>query len=99
MYTQFFGNFLLSKGVIAAEKLVELLQKQSSEHFKLGTLAMHAGLMSASDVEHIVILQTHQDKKFGELAVEGGFLTQGQVDLLLSDQETELSSAWSDSDG
>lgn len=87
MYTQFFGNFLLGKGVITAEKLVELLQKQSSGHFKLGTLAMHAGLMSASDVEHIVILQTHQDKKFGELAVEGGFLTQGQVDLLLSDQK------------
>lgn len=87
MYTQFFGNFLLGKGVITAEKLVELLQKQSSAHFKLGTLAMHAGLMSASDVEHIVILQTHQDKKFGELAVEGGFLTQGQVDLLLSDQK------------
>lgn len=89
MYTQFFGNFLLSKGVISAEKLVDILQKQSSEHFKLGTLAIHAGLMTASEVEHVIIMQTHQDKKFGELAIEGGFLTQEQVEFLLSDQQPD----------
>lgn len=89
MYTQFFGNFLLSKGAVPADKLVDALQKQSSTYLKLGTLAIHAGLLTAADVDRIVIMQTHQDKKFGELAVENGFLTKDQVDELLSAQKPD----------
>lgn len=89
MYTQFFGNFLLSKGAVPADKLVDALQKQSSTYLKLGTLAIHAGLLTAADVDRIVIMQTHQDKKFGELAIENGFLTKEQVDELLSAQKPD----------
>lgn len=89
MYTQFFGNFLLERGILSADKLVEALQKQSSAHLKLGTLAIHAGLLSASDVDNIVIMQTHQDKKFGELAIEGGYLTADQVSQLLASQRPD----------
>ena len=40
MYTQFFGNFLLSKSAVPADKLVDALERQSSSYLKLGTLAI-----------------------------------------------------------
>ena len=84
MHTQFFGNFLLNKGVITPEQLIEALKIQSSAHKKFGTLAIHSGYMSASEVADVYITQTHYDKRFGELAVELGYLTPEQVDKLLT---------------
>ena len=46
MHTQFFGNFLLNKGIITPEQLIEALKVQSSTHKKFGTLAIHSGYMS-----------------------------------------------------
>ena len=77
MFTQFFGNFLLNKGVLSSEQLLDALKEQSNAKIKLGTLAMHAGYMTANEVDNIVIMQTHQDRKFGELAVDNGYLSQG----------------------
>lgn len=89
MYTQFFGNFLLNKGILTAEELVHIMEKQASVHLKLGTLAIHEGLLTAPEVDNIVIKQTHQDKKFGEIAVEEGYLSQEEVDRLLSSQKPD----------
>ncbi len=86
MHTQFFGNFLLNKGVISPEQLIDVLKIRSSAHKKLGTLAIHSGYMSANEVEDVFITQTHYDKRFGELAIELGYLTQEQVDELLTIQ-------------
>lgn len=86
MYTQFFGNYLLSKGYINQEQLFSAMQKQSEVRMKLGTLAIHAGYMTAEEVDYTVIAQTHQDKKFGELAIEFGYLTNDQVLELLKVQ-------------
>ena len=90
MYTQFFGNYLLSQGYVTQEQLFEAMQKHSSQRMKLGTLAMHAGLMTAEEVDQIVILQTHYDKKFGELAIEHGYLTNEQVVDLLKTQNPDF---------
>lgn len=84
MYTQFFGNFLLSHELITKEQLLATLKHKNEIRPRLGTLAMHAGYLSAGEVEHIHIIQTHQDKKFGEIAVELGLLSQEQVDELLA---------------
>lgn len=89
MYTQFFGNFLLSKGVLSAEELVAAMEKQASVHLKLGTIAIHEGLLTAPEVDNIVIQQTHKDKKFGEIAIEEGYLTEAQVEQLLSAQKPD----------
>ncbi len=86
MHTQFFGNFLLNKGVLTPEQLIEALKIQSSTHKKFGTLAIHSGYMSASEVADVYITQTHYDKRFGELAMELGYLTAEQVDKLLTIQ-------------
>lgn len=90
MYTQFFGNYLLSNGYITKEQLFTAMKKQLKSHMKLGTLAIHAGYMTASEVDRIVILQTHEDKKFGELAIENGYLTQEQVIELLESQTPDF---------
>lgn len=89
MFTQFFGNFLLKKGIIDKEQLLDILKNQSNVKIKLGTLAMCEGYMTASEVEKIHILQTHVDKKFGELAVEEGYLTPEQVDELCTAQRPD----------
>jgi CheY-specific phosphatase CheX len=86
LYTQFFGNYLLSNGHVTKEQLFSAMQRQADEHMKLGTLAIHAGLMDATQVDEVVIEQTHQDRRFGELAVKMGYLTEEQMDELLHKQ-------------
>lgn len=90
MYAQFFGNFLLSRGVVTRGQLISALEKKSSMHIRLGTLAIHAGYMSAGEVDEVIIMQTHQDKRFGELAVQEGFLTELQVKELLHSQSPDF---------
>lgn len=90
MYAQFFGNYLLSQGIVTKEQLIHAMQQKSSARIKIGTLAMHAGYMTASEVNRIIILQTHQDKHFGELAVSEGYLTEEQVTDLLRSQSPDF---------
>ena len=90
MYTQFFGNYLLSRGAVTTQQLVDAIKEQSSAHIKLGTLAIHSGYMTASEVENIIIMQTHQDKRFGELAISEGYLTDAQVHELIECQNPDF---------
>lgn len=87
MYTQFLGNYLLSKGYITSEQLIDSIRYAKTLHMKLGFLAIHAGYMTCAEVDKIHIMQTHVDKRFGELAVEEGYLTSGEVDELLKMQK------------
>ena len=89
MFTQFFGNFLLSEGIINSDQLLEILKIQNDVKVKMGTLAMYEGLMIASEVEKIHIMQTHIDKRFGELAIEEGYLTHDQVEELCKIQKPD----------
>lgn len=89
MYTQFFGNFILNKGAITPEQLIDAISYQKATHIKLGTLAIHAGYMTASEVESIHIMQTHVNKLFGQLAIEQGYLTCEQVEELLTSQKPD----------
>ncbi len=86
MFVQFFGGFLLNKGAVTREQLIDAMERENDAHIQLGTLAMHAGLMNADQIDEIRILQTHTDKRFGELCVDQGYLTEAQVDELLSSQ-------------
>jgi hypothetical protein len=90
MYTQFFGNYLLSKGCVTQEQLFSAMKEQSNSRLKLGTLAINAGYMTAAEVDQVVIEQTHADRKFGELAVEKGYLTDDQVVELLKNQNPDF---------
>lgn len=86
MFIQFFGGFLLRKGVVTTEQLIAAMEKESTAHIQLGTLAMHSSLMTAEQIEDVRIAQTHNDKRFGEICIEKGYLTREQVDRLLEEQ-------------
>lgn len=90
MFTQFFGNYLLSQGAITQEELFAAMKKLNSSHMRLGTLAINAGYMTASEVDQVFIEQTHTDKKFGEIAVEQGYMSDEQVTNLLSAQNPDF---------
>ena len=86
MFVQFFGGFLLNKGIVSTDQLIDAMKKESTAHIQLGTLAMHASLMTAEQIEDVRIAQTHTDKRFGELCVDKGYLTEEQVNQLLAAQ-------------
>ncbi len=89
MYTQFFGNFLLSKGYITNEQLFDALKRKSTKARK-ARYSCHSGLMTAAEVDSVIVEQTHQDKKFGELTIEMGYLTDEQVKELLNIQSPDF---------
>jgi hypothetical protein len=84
---QFFGNYLLNKGILTHVQFAEVLQRELVAKVKLGVLAFHAGLMTASQVEEIHHLQRMKDQKFGELAMSKGYLTRERVERLLESQQ------------
>lgn len=86
MYSQFFGNYLLSKQAVTTEQLILAIEEQHIRHLKVGTLAIHAGLMTTEQVDSVLLRQAHENKRFGEIAVEEGFLTKEQVQSLLQQQ-------------
>ncbi|SFL51871.1 chemotaxis protein CheX [Pelosinus propionicus] len=86
MFNQYFGYYLLNKGLVTPEQLSQALHYESSTRVKLGVLAVDAGLMTAVQVGEVHDLQRAKDKKFGELALEKGYLTVVQIEELLAAQ-------------
>lgn len=88
MFTQFFGNYLLSKNYITTEQLAKALLKQKETRVKLGVLAINAGYMTAKQVDEIHAMQMKTDKRFGDLACEIGYINGEQLLSLLAQQKT-----------
>ncbi len=97
---QYFGHYLLNKGVLTPIQLSDVLQRERTVKMKLGVLAMNAGLMTAAQVEEVHDLQRIKDQKFGELAVAQGYLTEAQVEkLLFAQHDSHLALLQAISDG
>ena len=47
MFTQFFGNYLLSNNLVTCEQLSEALFPKTPHRLKLGTIAINEGLVTA----------------------------------------------------
>lgn len=89
MYTQFFGNYLLSHKIVTRSELFSAMERMEHGHMRLGTLAIHEGYMVSGEVDEVVIEQTHTDRKFGEISIDLGFLTREQVVELLHMQSLD----------
>jgi CheY-specific phosphatase CheX len=87
MYSQYFGHFLLNKGLIKPEQLADALEYQRSVHLKLGVIAVNAGVMTPDQIESIHNMQKRVDRRFGELAIEQGFINEEQLNALLATQK------------
>ena len=53
MFSQFFGNYLLNKGLVSPEWLDDALSKQKDTRLKRGVLAVDAGIMTAAQVDMV----------------------------------------------
>ncbi len=89
MFSTFFGNYLLNKGLVSKENLSKVLQVQKEVRLKLGVLAINAGYMNASQVQEVNDLQVRQDRRFGDLAVDRKYITSEQLNDLLKQQKSE----------
>ncbi len=87
MSMRFFGQYLLEKGRITSQQLLDALECQKSVATPIGVLALERGLLSAEQIKQILQQQRKTNQRFGEIAVSLGFLTQAQVDELLNAQE------------
>ena len=88
---QFFGQYLLSKGLISAQALADALAFQQSVNIPLGALALSKGLLSEKQVLHVHTEQRRSDRMFGEIAVLKGFISRQQLDELLRESIGEIS--------
>jgi hypothetical protein len=89
VFNQYFGNYLLNKGLLSTEQLCDVLAYERSVRTKLGILAIDAGFMTAAQVEEVHQLQHTMDKKFGEIAIDKGYLASSRLEDLLDSQNTK----------
>lgn len=89
MSSQYFGQYLLEKGIITPDQLLTAINHQKAVNMKLGVLAMDKKYMTSQQVEDILEIQKERDAQFGELAVENKIITTDQLTELLSIQKSE----------
>jgi CheY-specific phosphatase CheX len=88
MSSRFFGQYLLEKGRITSQQLLDALECQKNISTPIGTMALERGLMTVEQIKQVLEQQRRNNLRFGEIAVTFGFLTQAQVNELLEEQET-----------
>ncbi|MGN0632361.1 MAG: chemotaxis protein CheX [Oscillospiraceae bacterium] len=89
MFSQFFGGYLLNRGLVTKEELAKAIDEKKNTRMRLGVLAINEGLMTAEQVEHVNVTQQTVDKLFGDLAVDLGYIKAEDVDMLLHKQPTD----------
>lgn len=87
MVASIIGNYLVSKGWLSPEQLLDLMKEQQRVRVKLGLIAVSEGLMTQEEANRVNSLQLVMDMRFGDIAVKKGYLTQEQVESLLAKQE------------
>lgn len=88
MSSRFFGQYLLEKGRITSQQLLDALECQKNIAAPIGTMALEKGLLTAEQVKQVLQHQRQTNQRFGEIAVGLGYLTKSQLDELLEDQES-----------
>mgnify|MGYP003575867549 CR=1 FL=1 len=87
MSTRFFGQYLLEKGRITSQQLLDGLECQKQITVPVAASALEKGLISAEQIKQVLQQQKKKNLSLGELAREMGFLSQAQCDELLKHQE------------
>ncbi|RNC70346.1 MAG: chemotaxis protein CheX [Desulfuromonadales bacterium] len=87
MAVKFFGQFLVEKGVVSREVLLQAIELQESVNLSFGATALALGLLTDSDIEKVHNAQRSDDLRFGDMAVKLGILTSDQMMQVLSRQK------------
>lgn len=86
MAVKFFGQFLVEKGVVSREALLQAVDLQEKTNLKFGEMVVAMKLMTMADVERVNLAQRSQDLHFGDMAVNLGIITETQVQQVLTKQ-------------
>lgn len=82
----FFGQYLLQKGIISKEQLLRILEIQGEVNRKIGQLAIEEGLLLPEHIDNILKVQKRINKYFGQLAIQMGILSEEKLAHLLRRQ-------------
>lgn len=83
-----FGRFLLRRGLLRPEQLIDALDRQRREQEPIGRIALHRRILRVRDVVAILDRQALAPHlRFGEIGVALGVLTEDQVAQLLGLQQ------------
>ncbi len=88
MGVKFFGTFLVERGVITPEQLIEALAEQKKASLKFGEHAIRLGYLTQQQLEEIRKIQRREDLRFGEAAIKLGYLTPEQVEQIMRIQKS-----------
>jgi len=80
MTAKFFGQFLVQRGTVTAEQLLEALDEQNG--LSLAKLAVAKGIVLAEDVSLVLAQLSSNGTDFGTAAVRSGILTAEQLEYL-----------------
>ena len=83
MFSQYFGNYLLTTGKITKDQFSSCMEYMRANRVKLGLIAEAEGLLTRAQANELNHLQMQSDKRFGDLAIEKGYLTDADITNLL----------------
>jgi CheY-specific phosphatase CheX len=89
MSIKFFGQYLLERGVITPEQLVEAVDFQESANLMFGDYAVSKGYLTKDQATRINAEQKTTDALFGEIALRAGLLSQEQINEILTRQKND----------
>ncbi|WP_305041753.1 chemotaxis protein CheX [Geoalkalibacter sp.] len=87
MAVKFFGQFLVERGAVSPDKLLEAIDLQDRTNLKFGEVAMTLGFLGEAEVERVHDAQRGEDLRFGDMAVKLGLLTPEQMQQVITWQK------------
>ena len=87
MAVMFFGQYLVERGVVTREVLLQAIELQESVNLSVGAVAVSMGFLTETEVERINQAQRTEDLRFGDMAAKLGLLNQEQFQQVLTKQK------------
>jgi CheY-specific phosphatase CheX len=87
MAVKFFGQFLLERGAVSREALIQAVELQESVNLKFGETALAMKLLTEKDIKRIHDAQRTEDLMLGDMAVKLGILTKENITQILEHQQ------------
>jgi len=82
MYSQFFGNYLLSKNIITPAQLVDAIKDKENAEVFPSLLAVYSNLITAENLEYIVTVMEENGTTFKDTAISLNYITEEEYDNL-----------------
>ena len=89
MGAMFFGQYLLSKGIIDRDALIDGIELQRKKNLSLTALAVRRGYLETRQEEAILLRYRTSEADLEELCLESGLLDREQLDELLRIQRSD----------